>query len=151
MRPSERYRTWSKSRAPRLAETAYLLGHPVHLTLSAFRRVPFFLNPSLARQVMDLVVREGDTMAACLMPDHLHWLVLPSEVLGNVVKRFKLSSLEVAWDLGVKGKLWQRSFYDHVVRDERDLAETLRYIAENPVEEGLVDSAEKWPYQFRRG
>ena len=151
MKPSQRFRTWSKSRASRLPKASYLLGHPVHLTLATARRAPVLLNPLLARQVVDLAAREPDTMAACLMPDHFHWLVVPSESPGILVRRFKLSSLKVAWGLGMKGTLWQRSFYDHVVRDEEDLARTLRYIVENPVEEGLVDCAEKWPYQFWRG
>ena len=30
-------------------------------------------------------------------------------------------------------KIWQRSFYDHVIRNEQDYLETLKYIDENPV------------------
>jgi REP element-mobilizing transposase RayT len=151
MKPSERYRTWSKSRAPRLPKPAYKLGYPIHLTLAVRNREPLLSGPVLAGHVLELVVRETDTLAACVMPDHLHWIVVPSEGLGDLVRRFKLSSTEIAWSLGVKGKLWQRSFHDHIIRSEDELERTLRYIFENPVEAGLVDSAEKWPYRFRRG
>lgn len=30
-------------------------------------------------------------------------------------------------------KIWQRSFYDHVIRNEQDYLETWKYIDENPV------------------
>lgn len=30
------------------------------------------------------------------------------------------------------GKLWQRSFYDHVIRNQQDFDEIYRYISENP-------------------
>ena len=30
-------------------------------------------------------------------------------------------------------KLWQRSFYDHVIRNEQDYLEIWKYIDENPV------------------
>ncbi len=31
------------------------------------------------------------------------------------------------------GKLWQRSFHDRVIRSERELRDTRRYVAENPL------------------
>jgi REP-associated tyrosine transposase len=31
------------------------------------------------------------------------------------------------------GHLWQRNYWEHIIRDERELAEVRRYIAENPL------------------
>ena len=31
------------------------------------------------------------------------------------------------------GRLWQRNYYEHVIRDEDDLDRVRRYIAENPL------------------
>jgi len=36
-------------------------------------------------------------------------------------------------------KLWQPSFYDHVLRNDEDLPAVARYILNNPVRKGLVD------------
>ena len=35
-------------------------------------------------------------------------------------------------------KLWQKQFWDHVIRDERDLENHLHYIHYNPVKHGYV-------------
>jgi putative transposase len=71
-----------------------------------------------------------------VMPNHVHLIVgLGTRArqasplrLGTVVGSFKAgSSREVG------RALWQRGYYDHVVRDEDDLARAREYIATNPI------------------
>jgi len=52
----------------------------------------------------------------------------------------------LAWH---NGKLWQRQYYDHIIRNREDFDETLNYIHLNPVRRGLVERAEDWPYTER--
>ncbi len=47
---------------------------------------------------------------------------------------------------GRSGALWQRSFYDRVIRDERQLIETLEYVHRNPVEAGLAVAPEEYAF-----
>ncbi len=42
--------------------------------------------------------------------------------------------------------IWQRRFWEHVIRDEHDYEKHLDYIHFNPVKQGLVDEVIKWPY-----
>ena len=42
--------------------------------------------------------------------------------------------------------IWQRRFWDHVIRDEGDLATHLAYCLANPVRHGLVERAADWPH-----
>jgi putative transposase len=71
-----------------------------------------------------------------VMPNHVHLIVgLGSRArqasplrLGTVIGSFKSGSSRV-----VGRTLWQRGYYDHVVRDEDDLARARKYIAENPI------------------
>ncbi|HEU5132286.1 MAG TPA: hypothetical protein VFT26_09295, partial [Pyrinomonadaceae bacterium] len=42
--------------------------------------------------------------------------------------------------------LWQPGFFDHVVRNDKDLDENLNYIAFNPVREGYVTHPYFYPY-----
>jgi REP element-mobilizing transposase RayT len=42
--------------------------------------------------------------------------------------------------------LWQREFFDHVVRSNESYAEKWNYVQENPVRAGLVKSADHWSY-----
>ena len=82
-----------------------------------------------------------------VMPNHLHLLVgisvrlsdeQNSEAVGDVVRWLKNSSVR-RYGVGVReqgwipydGRLWQKSYHDHIVRNEKEL-ETLRaYIANN--------------------
>ena len=48
---------------------------------------------------------------------------------------------------GVKLRLWQPGFFDHVLRSTEGYSEKWNYVRENPVRAGLVDHATNWPYQ----
>jgi REP element-mobilizing transposase RayT len=45
-----------------------------------------------------------------------------------------------------KKRLWQTRFFDHVIRNDRDLRENLNYIAMNPVRAGYVTQPGFYPY-----
>ncbi|MCJ7508521.1 MAG: transposase [candidate division Zixibacteria bacterium] len=47
-----------------------------------------------------------------------------------------------------KEKVWQNSFYDHVIRDEKDFLSRPKYIHINPVKAGLSDRAEDYKFLF---
>ena len=42
--------------------------------------------------------------------------------------------------------VWQKRFFEHTIRNEKDLAMTLEYMANNPVKHGLVANREDWKY-----
>ena len=42
--------------------------------------------------------------------------------------------------------IWQRRFWEHVIRDERDYERHVDYIHYNPVKHGHVTRAADWPY-----
>jgi putative transposase len=48
-------------------------------------------------------------------------------------------------DKGERG-IWQRRFWEHTIRDDRDYATHVDYIHFNPVKHGLVENAADWPY-----
>jgi len=43
--------------------------------------------------------------------------------------------------------LWQRGFFDHLIRNTESYAQKWDYVRENPVRAGLVSAAENWKYQ----
>lgn len=84
--------------------------------------------------------------AFVLMPNHLHGIILVYDVetftsLIEAVKWFKAMSTN-AYIRGVRqtnwlpfpGKLWQRSFYDHIIRDDEALYKVCEYIENNPLQ-----------------
>ena len=42
--------------------------------------------------------------------------------------------------------LWQKNFYDHIVRKEESLLKIAEYIVDNPVRKELVSEWEEYPY-----
>ena len=42
--------------------------------------------------------------------------------------------------------MWQRRFWEHVIRDDEDLRKHIDYIHWNPVKHGWVKKVADWPY-----
>ena len=42
--------------------------------------------------------------------------------------------------------IWQRRFFDHVLRSDESYAQKWNYVRENPIRAGLVTVAEDWRY-----
>lgn len=86
--------------------------------------------------------------AYCFMPDHLH-LILNGEndssSLPRVVQPFKSLASREARKIGITN-LWQKGFYDHVLRDSNSIDAAACYMFMNPVRAGLSPRAEGWPY-----
>lgn len=71
-----------------------------------------------------------------LMPSHLHIILVLQESkipLPEVVRAFKAL---VTKNVGVR-RLWQRGYYEHVIRNERALYKIREYIQNNPLAERL--------------
>ena len=75
-----------------------------------------------------------------VMPNHIHLLLrfVPAEggqsrpPLQKVMQSLKSVTTRKCWEFGIS-KLWQRSFYDHVIRNETDYLKIWQYIEENPL------------------
>ncbi|MDX1811984.1 MAG: transposase, partial [Gammaproteobacteria bacterium] len=54
----------------------------------------------------------------------------------------------ICFDKNTRGEndLWQARFWEHTIRDEKDLEQHINYIHYNPVKHGLVKSVKDWPY-----
>ena len=86
----------------------------------------------------------------CIMPDHVHLMMMPMEEreqsLSRVVQRWKSSSQQRFTRAGLTGRVWQREFFDHLLRSDESLTEKWRYIEMNPVRAGLAKTPAEYPY-----
>lgn len=57
-----------------------------------------------------------------------------------------ISNRKQASNLCYSGYRWQKDFYDRIIRSDRELAEQLRYLADNPVRKGLVSHWSQYPF-----
>jgi REP element-mobilizing transposase RayT len=83
------------------------------------------------------------------MPNHYHLLLtlLENHRIHQVIQRVNsLSARCVNGVEGRQGRLWARRFYDHVVRNQDDFDECLRYIHDNPRVAGFVAASSQYAY-----
>ncbi|MGB7292023.1 MAG: transposase [Thermodesulfobacteriota bacterium] len=87
-------------------------------------------------------------IAYCFMPDHVHLLVDASESKCDLIKFIKRFKQKTGYEFKKKRglTLWQRSFYDHILRSEESLIKKARYIFNNPVRKGLVEDFREYPF-----
>ena len=65
-----------------------------------------------------------------IMPNHVHMILSLTESehsLSSIINYFKGTVTKIT-----KGGIWQKSFYDHVIRDENDYNRICDYIENNP-------------------
>jgi len=83
--------------------------------------------------------------AYCFMPDHCHILavsIAESSDLAKAVRAFKGSAAARARSLGIRN-LWQRDYYDHILRSSESFDAAAAYIFENPVR---ASDPREWPF-----
>jgi REP-associated tyrosine transposase len=96
--------------------------------------------------------------AVVVLPDHIHtvwtlppedtdfsmrWRLIKSHFAKSIPKGERLSRVRQA--RGERG-IWQRRFWEHLIRDERDYGRHVEYCYINPVKHGLVDRVQDWPF-----
>lgn len=82
-----------------------------------------------------------------IMPDHLHLFVSgPHEF--RVEQWGRMLKLVLGRETGSRtSEIWERGFFDHVIRSAESYSQKWEYVRQNPVRAGLVERAEEWPYQ----
>jgi len=136
------YKTWGKSRSVRLKGFDYTSPFSIyHTIIGAAEKQNIFVDPAINQQIVEILKNSVELygyklLSYCLMPDHLHILVQATESpkdLRNFVRGFKAFSTKSA-----RKNLWQRGFYEHVLRKEENAIDVANYILNNPVRKGLV-------------
>ena len=88
------------------------------------------------------------------MPDHMHMII------QALSKQYDISTImkEIKGTFGreynilirKRGDIWQRKFYDSVVRNERDIITKINYILENPVRKNMAKEATDYEFSSAR-
>jgi putative transposase len=96
--------------------------------------------------------------AVVILPDHIHavwtlppgdpdfstrWRLIKSHFAKSIPKGERLSA--VRQSRGERG-IWQRRFWEHLIRDDRDYARHVEYCHINPVKHGYVQRVQDWPF-----
>ena len=142
-------------------------GGTFFFTLVTYRRARFLCD-DVARTLLRAAIEQRRskypfrTDAMVLLPDHQHAIWTLPEGDADFSRRWGLikKSFTQAWTAtgGWEGAIsdsrernrrrgvWQRRFWEHTIRDERDYEKHLDYIHYNPIKHGHVKCAHAWKW-----
>jgi putative transposase len=145
----------------------YVPGATYFFTVVTADRAPI-LTGELGRDCLRRALKEARErwpfriVAIVLLPDHLHaiwslprgddafsrrWAWIKRAFSRDYLARGgRDHAVSPAKRLGRRRGLWQRRFWEHLIRDDRDLANHCDYIHYNPVKHGLARCPRDWPY-----
>ncbi len=98
-------------------------------------------------------------VAACVMPDHTHFIIQPGiesqdpdgnpifyslTTILHTIKSF--TAHEINKRSGKSGGVWEKEKFDRYIRSDSDLEEKFHYICRNPWDTGLVQPDEPWSW-----
>jgi len=131
----------------------YVGRHRYFLTFVAYQRLEKFTTSIVVTMVLEQIVRaakekEFEVIVYCFMPDHVHLVV---EGLSNRadLKMFVKVGKQYSgfyYKRAQSGTLWQHGQNDHIIRDDVDLLDRVRYVVNNPVAAGLVARPQDYPF-----
>ena len=134
----------------------------------------FFTVALLKRRGNDLLIREIDLLRRVVadviarhpfrihgwvvLPDHLHCVIELPAGDCDFATRWRLIKIGFSKGLpklehrsavrvrrGERG-IWQRRYWEHLIRDEADYRAHMDYVHINPLKHGLVERVSDWPY-----
>ena len=133
-------------------------GYPHHVTQRGVRRQTVFFEENDYKEYLSLAAELLDSLdlsfwAYCLMPNHIHAVVLPGKksdlasYFAPLHRRYaRRTNKKHDW----RGHLWQERFFS-VVMDESHTVAAMRYVELNPVRAGLCEAAHEWKWSSARG
>ncbi len=128
------------------------LGNPYFVTCVTKRRRPILLdNYSLLKVSCLRALRKYgiELQAFVVLPDHTHALINIGDYnLSRIMHTFKVSfaALFRGKHNLQSGEVWQKRFWDHIIRDREDLNRHMDYIHYNPVRHGFAIHPKKYEY-----
>ena len=84
------------------------------------------------------IYQDVRTDAFCIMPNHIHGIVVIHEggqgrpPLQKIIQGYKSVTTRQCFKYGIKN-LWQRNYYDRIIRNRREYLKIYEYIEMNPL------------------
>ena len=129
-------------------------GYPHHIIERGNNREKVFKDPADYEKYLFFLSKyseekETTVLAYCLMPNHIHLLVKPSdeETLAKMMQGITLCySKYFNGANGRTGRLWECRYHSTVIDGDSYLWTVSKYIENNPVRAGIVKRPEDYPY-----
>jgi len=135
----------------------HIPGGTYFFTLVTFQRLPIFSTEERANALRMafgrvMKIRPFTIEAIVVLPDHLHCIwKLPdgdADFSGRwrEIKKATSRIINTRTNSRNERMVWQKRFWEHLIRDERDLHRHMDYIYYNPVKHGLAKRPGDWPW-----
>ena len=134
----------------------YFPGQIVFITQIVKDRKPVFNNPVMVELLYETLINVQKLhpfllLAYVFLPEHFHLLIQPTgqSNFSQIMHSLKFNFTRVfKQNTNYAGSLslWQKRFWDHVIRDEKDLENHLHFIHFNPVKHGFEAELSAWQY-----
>ena len=133
-------------KSPRLKQFDYATPTVYFITICTHEMVCLFGQPDalnelgyVAKDCLEQIPVHYPCVALekyVVMPNHVHMLILLTgehcPVLSRIIGSYKSSVTKQIHQLNPAVEVWQRSFHDHIVRNQKSLERIWKYIDENP-------------------
>ena len=112
-----------------------------------------FLNADAVKVVRGEFLRVANNegvaiLGHCFMPDHVHLLLEMLCERCDLPRVARLMKLRAGFYFkqAFGRSLWQRSYFDRTLRKDEEVYDLIRYMFDNPVRAGLVNSPVDYPF-----
>lgn len=130
-------------------------GQTHFVTFGCYHRAPSFASDA-AKAIFEAGLErvrlsyELCVYAYVVMPEHVHLLIGEPQraTLAVALKSLKQGTSRRL--IGEAAHFWQKRYYDFNVRDHEQFVEKLRFIYRNPVQRGLCQNPQDWPWSSFR-
>ncbi len=143
-----------KEKRHRLPKEFYKGELSIAFTLCLNGNIQIFTEPEVVDICIDIltsIVFKTNCIVPvyCSMPDHQHLLIKgtknDSDIWKSIVNYKQKTGF---WLSKNKPKVrWQKDFFDHVIRTDKNIVVQARYILDNPVRKGLASSWQEYPFK----
>ena len=148
----------------------YVCGGTYFFTLATYNRLPIFSSRESNELLFEAIRYTTNRMpfevvAYAILPDHMHFIWTLPEGSGDYSTRWRLIKSHFTRNYTQKGSVgrpasrkykmeqdvWQRRFWEHLIRNPLDLSRHVEYIHYNPIKHGYVNTLMEWEYSsFQR-
>jgi len=142
----------------------FLDGYSYYITMVTYERNPILIdNMELLRMAFSYAKSKFDFRIdeIVILPDHLHMIITPDRSeeypkIVSTIKRYFSKHCPLHYyahllqshsrDKERYFPVWQKKFYEHTIRDEKDYYQKREYIHTNPIKHGYAKNIFQWKY-----
>jgi len=139
-------------------------GQSYFLTMTTYGRNPILIeNIELLRKSFWVSKQNYDyeVDAIVVLPDHIHMILTLDnaknypKIIRSIKQYFSKRCDKKYYVYYPQSKsreaegyfpIWQKRFFEHTIRNEKDLAMILEYMLNNPIKHGLIENKNDWKY-----